>query len=155
MIDMREAFHLGVRVVDLNAAMQELGSALDVRWASPRTHDAQPIWTPQRGFQRVPLRFCYSVEGPLHIELLESSGGSFWDGSDAPGNHHVGVWVDDVDAETDRLISLGWSLAACRSDPNGDGGYGVFAYLQPPTGMLVEVVSREILPNFEAWWAGR
>ena len=155
MIDMREAFHLGVRVVDLDAAMQELGAALDVRWASPRTHDAQQIWTPQRWFQRVPLRYCYSVEGPLHIELLESSGGSFWDGSDAPGNHHVGVWVDDVDAETDRLISLGWSLEACRSDPNRDDGYGVFAYLQPPTGMLVEVVSREILPNFEAWWAGR
>ncbi len=109
--------------------MQELGAALDVRWASPRTHDAQQIWTPQRWFQRVPLRYCYSVEGPLHIELLESSGGSFWDGSDAPGNHHVGVWVDDVDAETDRLISLGWSLEACRSDPNRDDGYGVFAYL--------------------------
>ena len=35
MVDMREAFHLGVRVVDLDAAMEELGAALDVRWASP------------------------------------------------------------------------------------------------------------------------
>ena len=147
MVDMREAFHLGVRVVDLDAAMEELGAALDVRWASPRTHDAQPIWTPERGFQKVPLRFCYSVEGPLHIELLESSGGSFWDGSDAPGNHHVGVWVDDVDAETDRLISLGWSLEACRNDPNGDDGYGIYAYLQPPTGMLVESSAGRFSPT--------
>lgn len=153
MIDMREAFHVGVRVADLDAAMQQLGGALGVRWASPMVRDAQPVWRPERGLERVPMRFCYSVEGPMHIELLESSGGSFWDGRDAPGAHHVGVWVDDVDAEAERLVSLGWSLEACRSDPGADGTHGIFAYLQPPSGLLVEVVSREIQPFFEAWWA--
>ena len=155
MIDMGEAFHVGVRVADLDAAMQQLGPALGVRWAEPRDRDDQPVWTPGGGLERVPLRFCYSVEGPMHIELLESSGGSVWDAGDAPGTHHIGVWVDDVDAESERLISLGWSLEACRSDPGADGTHGIFAYLQPPTGLLVEVVSREIQPVFEAWWAGR
>lgn len=154
MIDMTEAFHIGVRVVDLDAAISDLSAALDIQWASPRTHEEQPIWTPTAGTEGVPLRYCYSIEGPLHIELLESSGGSFWDGSDQPGNHHVGVWVDDVAAEADRLISQGWTLEACRTAPVGKDRYGVFAYLQPPTGMLVEIVSRELLPKFQAWWAG-
>ena len=91
----------------------------------------------------------------MHIELVEGSGGSVWDAGEVPGTHHIGVWVDDVDAEADRLISLGWSLEACRSDPEADGTHGIFAYLQPPSGLLVEVVSREIQPYFEAWWAGR
>lgn len=155
MIDMREAFHVGVRVVDLDAAMGQLGAALGVRWATPMVRDAQPVWTPEHGLEAVPLRFCYSVEGPMHIELLEGARGSFWDAGDTPGTHHVGVWVDDVDAEAGRLVSLGWSLEACRSDPDADGTHGIFAYLQPPTGLLVEVVSREIQPFFEAWWAGR
>lgn len=154
MIDMREAFHVGVRVVDLDAAMQQIGPALGVRWASPMAFDGQPVWTPERGLEKVPLRFCYSVDPPMHIELLESSGGSVWDASDAPGAHHVGVWVDDVDAEAERLVSLGWSLAACGSDPDADGTRGMFAYCQPPNGLLVELVSREIQPFFEAWWAG-
>ena len=155
MIDMGEAFHVGVRVVDLDAAMQQLGPALGVTWAEPRARADQPVWTPERGLERVPLRFCYSVDPPMHIELVEGSGGSVWDAGDAPGTHHIGVWVDDVDAEAERLISLGWSLEACRSDPDADGTCGIFAYLQPPTGLLVEVVSREIQPFFEAWWAGR
>jgi catechol 2,3-dioxygenase-like lactoylglutathione lyase family enzyme len=154
MIDMREAFHVGVRVVDLDAAMSDLSVALDIKWASPRTNEAQPIWTPMAGAEEVPLRYCYSVEGPLHIELVESSGGSFWDGSDQPGNHHVGIWVDDVAAEADSLICQGWTLMACRAAPTGKDRYGLFAYLQPPTGILIEIVSRELLPKFEAWWAG-
>lgn len=153
MIEMRNAFHVGIRVADLDAAMDELRTALGVRWASPRTNELQPVWTPTAGEECVPLRYCYSVEGPLHLELVESSRGSFWDGSDMPGNHHVGVWVDDVAEEANRLISVGWSLKACRASPTGDGAYGVFAYLQPPTGMLVELVSRELLPKFQAWWA--
>lgn len=151
---MGDAFHIGVRVVNLDTAMDELGVALGVRWASPRTHESQPVWTPTAGVEHVPLRYCYSVEGPLHVELVESSGGSFWDGNDLPGNHHVGVWVDDVGEEADRLIAIGWSLEACRTSPSSGDRYGAFAYLQPPTGMLVEIVSRELLPNFQAWWAG-
>ena len=98
----------------------------------PRARADQPVWTPGRGLERVPLRFCYSVDPPMHIELVEGSGGSVWDAGDAPGTHHVGVWVDDVDAEAERLVSLGWSLEACRSDPVADGTHGIFAYLQPP-----------------------
>ena len=110
-----------------------------------------PVWTPIKGLHTVPLRYVYSCEGPQHIELLESAPGSPWHGGENPGVHHVGVWVDDVAAEVEAALSKGWSVALAGTTP--DEGYGNFAYVQPPNGMLVEVVNDDILPMFEQWWA--
>ncbi|MGI9646553.1 MAG: VOC family protein [Ilumatobacteraceae bacterium] len=151
MIDYQALFHVGVRVADLGAAMEELGAGLGVTWAEVREADAQQIWTPDDGTVEVPLRYTYSVEGPQHVELLEGAAGSFWDGRDHPGAHHVGIWVDDIGAETERLIDLGWSLVGAFRSPQE--GYGVFTYLRPPTGLIVELVDRAVLAHFEAWWA--
>ena len=32
-------------------------------------------------------------------------------------------------------------------------GYGLFTYLRPPTGLIVELVDRAIEPGFESWWS--
>lgn len=151
MIDPQDIFHLGVRVADLEAAMSELGSAFGVTWAEVREVDVQDLWTPEDGAHAVPLRFTYSAEGPQHIELLEGAPGSFWDGRRQPGAHHLGVWTDDLPAETERLVELGWQLLAAFRPPSE--GYGLFSYLRPPTGLIVELVDRAVLPHFEAWWA--
>lgn len=152
MIDYQQLFHVGVRVADLDTAMADLGESLGVTWAAVRESDAQQLWTPERGDGTYRLRYTYSVEGPQHVELLEGEAGSFWDGRSEPGAHHVGVWVDDVAGETKRLESRGWSLVA--SHRPAAVGHGVFTYLQPPSGLIVELVDRRVLPAFEAWWAG-
>ena len=73
-----------------------------------------------------------------------------WDGTAQPGLHHVGLWSDDVAAETERLVAAGWTLRLAQRDPAE--GYGVFTYVQPPSGLLVELVSTVEL--FERWFAG-
>lgn len=151
MIDLRDTFHIGVRVGDLDAAMRDLGDALDITWAEPRQSDTQPIWTPETGTDEVRLRYTYSADGPQHVELLEGAPGTFWDGRDHAGAHHIGVWVDDVAVETERLLGLGWQLVAAFQSP--EQGYGFFSYVQPPSGLIVELVDRALLPHFEAWWA--
>lgn len=151
MIDYQRLFHVGVRTPDLEASMVELGPSLAVTWAEVREMEAQPVWTPERGSHQPALRFVYSCEGPQHIELVEGEAGSIWDGRNDPGVHHVGLWVDDVAAEVERTLAAGWSLVAANAAP--DEGYGHFAYLAPPTGLIVEVVSSVIEPAFEAWWA--
>ena len=96
-------YHVGVRVVELDAAMTELGEAFGITWASVVERE-QPAWTPADGAFTTPLRFTYSCEGPQHVELVQGAPGSPWDDTDVPGVHHHGVWVDDVAAETARLV---------------------------------------------------
>ena len=152
MIDYQRLFHTGIRVPDLDAAMEEMGETLGVTWASVQDKPGQQVWTPEDGRQRTHLRFTYSCEGPQHLELLEGEPGSVWDGRDDPGVHHVGVWVDDVAAETQRCLDLGWTLAAAQASP--DDGFGAFTYVVPPSGPIVELVWSAIKPRFESWWAG-
>jgi catechol 2,3-dioxygenase-like lactoylglutathione lyase family enzyme len=151
MIEYQRLFHTGIRVPDLDAAMAELGETLGLTWAESREVDAMPVWTPATGMQSVPLRYVYSCEGPQHVELLESTPGSPWYGGDAPGVHHVGIWVDDVAAEVASVIERGWTVALAGAAP--EDGCGSFAYVQPPNGTLVELVNDDILPMFEQWWA--
>ena len=144
-------YHVGVRVPDLEAAMAELQSELGITWAGVIERD-QPAWTPQEGSFTTPLRFTYSCEGPQHVELLQGAPGSLWDGTIAPGVHHHGVWVDDVAAETERLVAAGWTLEMAQKAPAD--GYGAMTYVRSPNGFLLEPVTSAVRPRFERWWAG-
>lgn len=151
MIDYLRAYHLGIRVPDLDAAMSELGDALGLTWCSLQESN-QSVWTPADGLQTVALKFTYSVEGPNHLELLEGAPGTVWDGRESPGAHHTGVWVDNVALSTEELLAKGWALVAAQRPP--EDGYGVFAYVQPPSGLIVELVLSAIEPMFQRWFAG-
>ena len=151
MIDYKRAYHLGIRVPDIDAAMAELGDSLGVTWCSLQQRE-QSVWTPGGGQQTIPLRFTYSAEGPNHLELLEGAPGTIWDGREAPGAHHTGVWVDDVATSTAALVAKGWTLVAAQRSP--DDGCGVFTYVQPPSGLIVELVSGTLEPMFQRWFDG-
>ena len=152
MFNLQEIFHIGIRVPNLYQAMEEMGESLNLTWAEVVDSPGQRIWTPEHGQQEVPLKFVYSCEGPQHLELLEGAKGSFWDGSVDSGVHHVGVWVDDVKGETERLLSLGWDLLGSARSP--EEGYASMAYLAPPSGTIVELVTSANKSRFERWYAG-
>ncbi len=153
MLDFGDLFHTGIRVPNLEEAMAELGDGLGLVWAEARENPAQTLWTPTDGLQEIHLKYTYSAAGPQHVELLQGPAGSFWDGDDRTGAHHLGVWVDDLAGETDRLVGQGWTLIGAQNDPGDGGGFGVFTYVQPPTGLIVELVDKAVLPFFEQWWA--
>ncbi len=153
MIDYQRLYHTGIRVPDVDRAMTEMGERLGVTWASVQHNPAQRVWTPDGGLAEVELTFVYSTEGPQHIELLQGQPGSVWHAGDDPGVHHVGLWVDDVTAETERCVAAGWTVAAAAAPP--DQGYGPFTYVVPPSGPIIELVWSAIKPRFEAWWAGQ
>ena len=151
MFDYAQLFHVGVLVPNLEMAMTELGDGLGLTW-SAMVEREQPIWSPKHGASTLPLRFTYSSQGPQHVELLQGPPGSIWDGVAHPGVHHMGVWVDDVGAEVERLTSLGWTLELALRAP--EEGYGTFGYLRSPSGFLLEPVLASLKPMFERWWAG-
>lgn len=152
MVDYQQLFHVGIRVPDIAAAMAQLGAGMGVTWAEPRENPAQTLWTPEHGLEQLHLKYTYSAQGPQHIELLEGPEGSFWDGRDDAGAHHVGIWVDAVTEETDRLIAEGWRIVGAQRDPGDGQGYGVFSYVRPTSGLIVELVDRAVLPHFQQWW---
>lgn len=152
MIDFQQVFHVGVRVPDLESAMAEIGASMGVTWAEPRENASQTLWTPEHGLEQLHLKYTYSAEGPQHIELLEGPPGSFWDGREGTGAHHLGIWVDSVADETERLIANGWVLVGAQRDPGDGKGHGMFSYVQPPSGLIIELVDRALLAHFESWW---
>ena len=152
MTNYADCYHQGVRVPSLEPAMEELGAALGLTWCEPQKRD-QAVWIPDRGQMTIPLRFTYSAEGPQHVELLEGAPGSIWDGRDAPGLHHVGLWSEDVVRDTEAYVARGWTVLLGQRPP--EDGYGAYAYVQPPdSAMLVELVTAAAQPRFEQWWAG-
>lgn len=150
-VDFTRAYHIGVRIPDLDVGMAEMGESLGLTWCSVQEREQQ-VWTPSTGAITVPLRFTYSAEGPQHVELLQGEPGSIWDGRVQPGIHHTGVWVDDVAAETTALLAKGWTLAAAGKAP--EDGFGAFTYVVPPSGLIVELVWSAIAPMFDRWFAG-
>lgn len=155
MIDFSRAYHVGVRVPDIDRAMHEMGSTLGVRWCSLQERE-QTVWLPDQGSVNIPLRFTYSSAtapaSPMHLELLEGAPGSIWDGRVAPGAHHLGVWSDDVRGDTQALVDAGWMLLMAQAPP--ENGFGAFTYVQPPSGLIVELVWSAIAPMFQRWFDG-
>jgi hypothetical protein len=115
-VDYGRCYHQGIRVPNLEAAMADMGDALGVTWCEPQQSEPQG-WLPGVGESRIPLRFTYSAQGPQHIELLEGAPGSIWDGREAPGLHHVGVWSDDVGGQTRALEARGWTVLMAQASP--------------------------------------
>ena len=145
------AFHVGVRVVDLDEAMSDLGPSMGLEWCRPQERD-QRLWTPEGGAITTPLRFTYSMAGPVHVELLQGEAGTVWDAGAGVGLHHTGVWTEDIKGDTDGLIGAGWTMIGAQLPP--EGGYGAMTYVRSPTGFVLELVDVAVRPMFERWWAG-
>jgi catechol 2,3-dioxygenase-like lactoylglutathione lyase family enzyme len=151
MLDHAQLFHIGIRVADLSAAMDEIGKQSNVMWASVQDRPMS-VWVPGEGPVVLQLALTYSVEGPVHLEVMQGPRGSIWDGNDAPGAHHFGYWSDDVQADTEAMLADGWTLELAAAAPAD--GYGRFTYVRSPSGYLVEPVAVANKPRFERWWAG-
>jgi catechol 2,3-dioxygenase-like lactoylglutathione lyase family enzyme len=150
-LDHSRLFHIGIRVADLSAAMADVGAQCGVTWASVQDRPME-VWLPEQGSVVLQLALTYSVEGPVHLELMQGPAGSIWDGNDAPGAHHFGYWSDDVRGDTESLMTDGWTLELAANAP--DQGYGRFTYVRSPSGYLVEPIAISAKPRFERWWAG-
>jgi len=75
-----------------------------------------------------------------------------WHAGEQPGAHHIGVWSDDVPGDAERCLAAGWTVAAAAKAP--EDGFGAFVYVQPPSGLIVELVIAAAEPRFVDWWNG-
>jgi len=153
-LDWGEVFHVGIRVADLEVSQRELTKTLGVGWTTP-AHIPMKVWAPGEGYRDCELTISFSVEGPVHIELLHGSPGSYWDTAiGGAGLHHIGVWVDDVARVNQELVSQGFAVELAGESP--EQGYGAFTYVRSPGGVLFEPESGRhgAKERFERWYAG-
>ncbi len=142
----QDFYHTGVVVDDLESAIHELTALGGYRWTVPTGYPFT-VWTPDRT-ETVTFRFVYSVEAP-HIELVQAIPGTVW--TPAPGNaaHHLGYFVDDLQASSEALVDAGLPVEACGSV---DGQYPtVFAYHKGEDGIRIELVDRSIMGDFDTF----
>ena len=75
-------FHVGILVRDVEAARADFTAKLGVEF--------EPVHS-QRIATGETTRFCYSLQGPPYLELVEMTGTGSWSPEQPEGFHHIGV----------------------------------------------------------------
>ena len=136
MIHHEDIHHLALVAADLERGMEEVGEVYGVTWTTPRHLELDVRAAGQ--VTSVPLSVVYSKQGPLFLELLEAVPGTVWAATPDSQLHHIGVYVDDVQAEIERLEGLGHAIEAAGVGP--DGRAGGWAYTASPMAIRVEIL---------------
>jgi hypothetical protein len=144
------AYHAGYVVPDLDEAMRALGEALGVEWAPPIDLPIRHMRTRDGDVEVEPLRLTYSTL-PTHVELIQSQPGTLWVADQGLRGHHLGVWADDLAAESARLSELGLPLHTCGLDEQGE--MASFAYHETPFGLYLELVDAVAKAFYPLWFA--
>lgn len=142
-----DQFHVGIVLDDLDAGLAEMTEMFGYEWATPLAVQT-PVVLPDREFV-LDLRFAYSVTEP-RVELVQSVPGTPWVPALGSGVHHVGYWSDDVAADSAVLEAHGYAREAKGVRPDGAA---TWAYHRSPGGPRIELVSRELQPGLEQYWA--
>jgi catechol 2,3-dioxygenase-like lactoylglutathione lyase family enzyme len=147
-IDLPGMYHVGLVVEDLDRAVESYGAQLNLTWA-PLQHRELSV-RHQGRIVGTDLRFTYSREGPVHLELIEAAPGSPWEASGSL--HHVGFWSDDLIATARSLEAAGLVLDTTYDTPSPDPvGFGYFI---GQSGLRLEVVDGARRSGFDDWLAG-
>ncbi|MDE2935084.1 MAG: VOC family protein [Chloroflexota bacterium] len=136
-----ELFHFAMAVPDLQAAMDQLGPALNVNWTSVWSM-TRKMDTPE-GPTTDEMQAVYSRQGPPYVELVSGYGSGFFAADNGPRLHHVGYIVDDVRAEAERLQALGMTI--------WDLGPGS-AFVTNEVGMTFEIMGTGIRDTLDEWF---
>jgi hypothetical protein len=135
-VDLTEFWHVGMRVINLEAAREELSASFGLSWTVP-IKVPMNVWTPQQGYNDLELEVCFSREGPIHLELMQGSPGSYYEtNASNAGLHHLGIWVEDVTESAHELVHRGWAVELAGKSPAD--GYGSFAFIRSAGGAVVE-----------------
>ena len=150
MVDLTSPFHVGVTVADIEEAMEFYAAGTGLTWHSLQSMDIE-LLVEGKVFQ-TSVRFTYSVQGPVQLELCEGPTGSFWDPGTYSGKYHVGYWTGDLPGDLEMLVAAGWTIRYTGLGP--DGGPAGFAYLMAPDRQQIELVDVMLQAAFDNWYAG-
>jgi hypothetical protein len=144
-----DLYHTGIVVPDLEASMAAMSEVAGYRWTEIQSAEL-PIRLAD-GETVLRLRYVYSLDAP-HIELVQEIPGTPWTAAPHVATHHLGYFCDDVPTTSKRLAESGFALEACAVV---DGTPSIFAYHLDPSGVRIEIVDRERIPDFAEYLRAR
>ena len=151
MASITDPFHSGIVVADVEEAMAEISAATGMTWHSLQALDLDLLVDGK--VVSTTVRFTYSVEGPVQLELADGPPGSFWDADLYGGLNHLGYWTENLPDDIESLQAGGCELIYGGA---GEGGsLEGFAFLVPPAaGLRIELIDVAMRPAFDRWFAG-
>ena len=138
MINYDDVFHVGIIVPDIEQGMAEIARRFGASWPRPPGSASVRVRT-RAGVQVLNSRFAYTAEGPPYIELIEAVPGTVWEAGAGSRIHHLGAFVDDLDAEIERLTAEGAELELASVDEDGARVLGV-SYVNSALGVRLELL---------------
>jgi catechol 2,3-dioxygenase-like lactoylglutathione lyase family enzyme len=100
-------FHVGILVKDVEAARADFTAKLGVEFEPVHSHQIATGET---------TRFCYSLQGPPYLELVEMTGTGSWSAGQPEGFHHIGISDPSVPA---RCAAFGDQVDLIASAEDG------------------------------------
>ena len=146
-----DLFKVGFLVTDLEGAMRDIGRWLRLEWTP--VQESPLLLSTQLGREGVELRYVYSTDGPVYLELLQAREAGYYAAPHGAHLHHVGRWVDDLGLASKQLEANGLPREATGVDAEGNEP-AMFAFHRGDHGVRVELVDRAMQPTFEGWLAG-
>lgn len=143
-------FHVGIIVANLHEAIANFSSMLGLTFGP-----VQEVTMIAAGASpgKIKVKVAYSVEGPVHLELIEGNDGGPFSVASGEGIHHVGFWGDDFTSYQLRKRKNKLAVETTIHTMPGDPTY----WLTQPAklhGTRIEFVSAKIRKGMEAWIAG-
>lgn len=146
---MKPIFQVGFVVADIDAAMEELQKAQDVRWGK----------VVERQFKHWKFKRVFSLDGPPYIELVQGPPGSPWDASKGSRIDHLQWWTEDMASDTKRMEAAGVTIDTDGvrdspiTQPDGSKKPGIFRYFNAPaSGMRIELIDSSVRANHRERW---
>ena len=142
-------YHVGYVVEDLEVAMARFTESLGARWVDHRVRVRYRDHA--GGIVEVELHTSFTLDGPLHVGLIEAAPDTIWELGAGSQIHHVGLWTDDIPAEAERLVRSGLPAVASGLDLVDDSTPGYFSYHANPDGGKVELVHIDMQRGMHDW----
>ena len=151
----RNYYHVGILVDDIAAARDRFSSITGLEFTPVQTIRF-PHFEDSRGKRELELVFCYSIEGPPFLELVQSDPeGGVYGRQNGEGLHHLGFHEHDVRSRMDQLErEHGMTHEGARFG-NRDAGRMAAAYTSPAGlhGVRLEIVDERGRVGLYEWLA--
>ncbi len=128
---MKRIEHIGIAVRDLEAANKTYKAVLGAEHYKTETVESEGVSTSffKIGESKIELLAATSPDSPI-ARFIEKRG---------EGIHHMAFYVDDIEAEIERLKGEGFRLLNENPKPGADNKMVAFMHPKDANGVLVEL----------------